>query len=186
MVESKVAELKRDARAEIDRILDMGGVIPAIESGYMKSALVRSMSERVSAINTGEQIVVGLNRWTEGLPSPLLGGDDGGIFRLDESAARDAVASVERTRDERDDARATAALGALKEAARSGASMMEPSIECALARVTTGEWAGALRDVSERHKLQREQTLRRQLQSQAEAQAATRKFLGNGTAYHPR
>ena len=147
VVESKVAELKRDARAEIDRILDMGGVIPAIESGYMKSALVRSMSDRVSAINTGEQIVVGLNRWTEGLPSPLLGGDDGGIFRLDESAARDAVASVERTRAERDERRASSAIEALKEAARSGASMMEPSIECALARVTTGEWAGALRDV---------------------------------------
>lgn len=147
VVESKVAELKRDARAEIDRILDMGGVIPAIESGYMKSALVRSMSDRVSAINTGEQIVVGLNRWTEGLPSPLLGGDDGGIFRLDESAARDAVASVERTRAERDEQRASSAIEALKEAARSGASMMEPSIECALARVTTGEWAGALRDV---------------------------------------
>jgi (2R)-ethylmalonyl-CoA mutase len=147
VVESKVAELKRDAREEIDRILDMGGVIPAIESGYMKSALVRSMSDRVSAINTGEQIVVGLNRWTEGLPSPLLGGEDGGIFRLDESAARDAVASVERTRAERDEQRADAAIEALKEAARSGASMMEPSIECALARVTTGEWAGALRDV---------------------------------------
>ncbi len=147
VVESKVAELKSQAREEIDRILGMGGVIPAIESGYMKSALVRSMSNRVSAINTGEQIVVGLNKWTDGLPSPLLGGEDGGIFAVDESSARDAIASVERTRAERDDARAAAALDALKDAARSGTSMMEPSIECALARVTTGEWAGALRDV---------------------------------------
>ena len=69
----------------------MGGVIPAIESGYMKSALVRSMCERMSAINTGEQIVVGLNRWTDGIPSPLLGGDDGGLFKVDESAFADAV-----------------------------------------------------------------------------------------------
>ena len=74
VVESKVAELKREARDEIERILDMGGVIPAIESGYMKSALVRSMSDRMSAINTGEQIVVGLNRWTDGLPSPCSAG----------------------------------------------------------------------------------------------------------------
>ena len=147
VVRSKVDELKAQAREEIDKILDMGGVIPAIESGYMKSALVRSMSERVSAINTGEQIVVGLNKWADGLPSPLLGGDDGGIFQLDESAARDAIGSLERTRGERDAARASAALEALKDAARSGDSMMEPSIECALARVTTGEWAGALREV---------------------------------------
>jgi (2R)-ethylmalonyl-CoA mutase len=113
----------------------------------MKSALVRSMSNRMSAINTGEQIVVGLNKWTEGLPSPLLGGEDGGIFAVDESAARDAINSVEQTRASRDQARATAAIEALKAAARSGDSMMEPSIECALARVTTGEWAGALREV---------------------------------------
>ena len=147
VVRSKVDELKADAREEIEKILGMGGVIPAIESGYMKSALVRSMSERMSAINTGEQIVVGLNKWTEGLPSPLLGGDDGGIFKVDESAANAAVASLEATRADRDQARADAALEALKQAARDGGSMMEPSIECALARVTTGEWAGALREV---------------------------------------
>ena len=147
VVRSKVDELKAQAREEIDKILDMGGVIAAIESGYMKSALVRSMSERMSAINTGEQIVVGLNKWADGLPSPLLGGEDGGIFKLDESAARDAIDSLERTRAGRDAARAEAALEALKAAARDGSSMMEPSIECALARVTTGEWAGALREV---------------------------------------
>jgi (2R)-ethylmalonyl-CoA mutase len=113
----------------------------------MKSALVRSMSERMSAINTGEQIVVGLNKWTEGLPSPLLGGEDGGIFAVDESAARDAIGSVESVRATRDAERAAAAIEALKAAARDGSSMMEPSIECALARVTTGEWAGALREV---------------------------------------
>ncbi len=147
VVESKVAELKDQARQEIDRILAMGGVIPAIESGYMKSSLVRSMSQRMSAINTGEQIVVGLNRWTDGLPSPLVGGDDGGIFKVDETAASAAIASLEHTRETRDEARAQSALAALKAAAVDGASMMEPSIECALARVTTGEWANALREV---------------------------------------
>ena len=147
VVESKVRALKDDAREEIEKILGMGGVIPAIESGYMKSALVRSMSERMTAINTGEQIVVGLNRWTDGIASPLLDGADGGIFKVDESAARDTIASLERTRAERDSARAGAALEALRAAARDGDSMMEPSIECALARVTTGEWAGALREV---------------------------------------
>lgn len=147
VVASKVEELKREAREEIDRILGMGGVVGAIENGYLKSALVRSMSERVSRINTGEQIVVGLNRWTEGLPSPLLGGEDGGLFAIDESATAETLANLERVRRGRDEARAKAALRALKDAARSGASMMEPSIECALARVTTGEWALALRQV---------------------------------------
>jgi (2R)-ethylmalonyl-CoA mutase len=147
VVRSKVDDLKAQAKEEIERILDMGGVIPAIESGYMKSALVRSMSERMSAINTGEQIVVGLNKWTDGIPSPLLGGEDGGIFKVDESSARDTIASLEKTRASRDSERAAAAIAVLQEAARSGSSMMEPSIECALARVTTGEWAGALREV---------------------------------------
>src|SRR5690606_1882546 len=78
---------------------------------------------------------------------PLLGGEDGGIFTVDESAVHDAIASLERTRAQRDPERVERALEALKAAAREGTSMMEPSIECALARVTTGEWAGALREV---------------------------------------
>lgn len=147
VIEAKVAELKAGAREEVDRIMEMGGVIPAIESGYMKSSLVRSMSERVSRINTGDQIVVGVNRWTESLPSPLLSGEDRGIFKLDESAIRDTVEHLEATKARRDPDRVARALDALQQAARDGTSMMEPSIECALARVTTGEWAGALREV---------------------------------------
>jgi ethylmalonyl-CoA mutase len=147
VVASKVAELKRDAWAEIDAILDMGGVVPSIESGYMKSALVRSMGERMSAINNGDQIVVGLNKWTDGLPTPLLSGDDGGIFKVGDESTAETLENLRRTRERRDDARVRAALARLEEAARSGESMMEPSIECALARVTTGEWAGTLRGV---------------------------------------
>ncbi|MEZ5184995.1 MAG: protein meaA [Candidatus Nanopelagicales bacterium] len=147
VVESKVNALIEEATAEIETILGMGGVIPAIETGYMKTALVRSMSERMSEINSGEKIVVGLNKWTEGLPSPLTAGDDGGIFKVDEKAAEQIIAGLEQVRANRDSARAQAALEALKAAARDGSSLMEPSIECALARVTTGEWAGALREV---------------------------------------
>ena len=147
VVESKVNELKAQAKAEIDRILGMGGVVGAIENGYMKSSLVRSMSERVSRINTGEQIVVGLNKWIDGIPSPLLSGDDGGLFILDESATCETLDNLNKVRRNRDPERAKAAIAALQKAARNGESMMEPSIECALARVTTGEWAGALRQV---------------------------------------
>jgi (2R)-ethylmalonyl-CoA mutase len=147
VVRSKVEDLKRQAMAEIDAILEMGGVKAAIESGYMKSALVRSMAKRMGAINTGEQVVVGMNKWTEGIPSPLLTGADGGLFKLDETATRTTLESLERTRKQRDPERAARALAALREAAKTGRSMMEPSIECALARVTTGEWARALRGV---------------------------------------
>lgn len=147
VVRAKVDDLKAQARAEIDTILGMGGVIGAIENGYMKSALVKSMAERMSRINNGEQIVVGMNRWTDGLESPLVGGDDGGLFTVDESSTQVALDNLEKTRATRDPERAQKALEALKAAAREGTSMMEPSIECALARVTTGEWAHALREV---------------------------------------
>ncbi len=147
VVAAKVQALMDEATAEIETILGMGGVIPAIESGYMKTALVRSMSERMSRINAGEQIVVGLNKWTDGLPSPLTAGDDGGIFKVDEKAAEQIIANLDDVRARRDTARAEAAIEALKQAAKDGNNLMEPSIECALARVTTGEWAGALREV---------------------------------------
>ena len=146
VVQAKVQALMDEATAEIETILGMGGVIPAIESGYMKTALVRSMSERMSRINAGEQIVVGLNKWTEGLPSPLTAGDDGGIFKVDDKAAEEIIGHLNDTRATRDSARADAALAALKQAARDGSNLMEPSIECALARVTTGEWGFALRE----------------------------------------
>lgn len=147
VIESKVNELKELAKSEIDRILGMGGIRQAVESGYMKSNLVKSMSERMSKINSGEQIVVGVNKWTEAIDSPLLGGEDGGIFKVDPNSAKRTVDSLEKTMQNRDSARAEAALAALKEAAKNGSNLMEPSIECALARITTGEWADALREV---------------------------------------
>jgi (2R)-ethylmalonyl-CoA mutase len=113
----------------------------------MKSQLVRSMADRIARINKGEQVVVGVNRWTDGLPSPLVGGDDGGVFKVDPAAMADAQAALAETKRRRDPRRVDAALAALEAAARSGDNLMPPSIECALARVTTGEWAGTLRKV---------------------------------------
>jgi (2R)-ethylmalonyl-CoA mutase len=147
VVASKAAAIADGARAEIERIVAMGGVRAAIDGGYMKSQLVRSMAERVARINKGEQVVVGVNKWTEGLPSPLVGGDDGGVFKVEVRAIEEALAALEETKRRRDPARVAAALAALEEGARGGGNLMEPSIECALARVTTGEWAGTLRRV---------------------------------------
>ncbi|HEY5934743.1 MAG TPA: methylmalonyl-CoA mutase family protein [Kofleriaceae bacterium] len=147
VIAAKVAEHGEAARAELARIAEAGGIQGAIESGYCKRELVRSMAQRMARIERGEQVVVGVNKWTDGLPSPLVGGDDGGVFRVDPAAAEAAQASLERTRSQRDAARVAAALAALEAAARSGGSVMEASIECALARVTTGEWGTALRGV---------------------------------------
>jgi (2R)-ethylmalonyl-CoA mutase len=147
VVATKVAELCDGARAELAKISNMGGIRGAIESGYCKNELVRAMTARMARIERGDQTVVGVNRWTEGLPSPLVGGEDGGVFRVDPAAAEAALASLNETRRRRDPARVQHALAELEACARRGEPVMEASIACALARATTGEWAGTLRGV---------------------------------------
>jgi ethylmalonyl-CoA mutase len=147
VVAAKVAELCDAARAELARIAAEGGIQGAIDSGYCKQELVRSMAARMARIERGEQVVVGVNRWTEALRSPLVGGDDGGVFHADPAAAEHALAGLAATRARRDAGRVAAALAQLAAAARAGQPLMEASIECALARVTTGEWTAALRGV---------------------------------------
>jgi (2R)-ethylmalonyl-CoA mutase len=147
VVAAKVDALCEAARAELAQIAAHGGIGGAIEDGYCKQALVRAMAARMARIERGDQVVVGVNRWTDGLPSPLVGGDDGGVFRADPAAAEQALAALAATRAGRDAGRAAAALAALGRAARAGEPVMEASIECALARVTTGEWTAALRGV---------------------------------------
>ncbi len=145
-IEAKVASLAEEAKAELARIEEMGGAVAAVDSGYMKERLVESATERFKAIESGEQIVVGVNKWTESEPSPLTTGD-GGFMTVDESAERDQLARLAAWREARDDGKAIAALAALQAAAREGRNVMEPSIACAHAGVTTGEWGQALREV---------------------------------------
>ena len=147
VIQSKVKELKEEAYKEIEKINADGGIQNAIESGYMKTALVKSMSERVSRINKGEQVVVGLNKWTEGIASPLTSGEGGGIFSIDEGAAKETLNNLNKTIEKRNPERVKIALEKLKESAKNGTNMMPASIECALARVTTGEWSFALREI---------------------------------------
>jgi (2R)-ethylmalonyl-CoA mutase len=146
VVAAKVAALCSAARVELSHIAEHGGIQGAIDSGYCKRELVHSMAARMARIERGEHIVVGVNRWTDGLPSPLVTGD-GGVFRVEPAAAEQALAALAQVRARRDGARVNAALAALEAAARAGQPIMDASIECALARVTTGEWAEALRRV---------------------------------------
>jgi len=145
VIESKVADLKEKAYSEINKIIDMGGGVEAVKTGYMKSALVASQGERMGKLVNGEQVVVGKNRWTDGIESPLVTDSDGGIFMVDADAAQKTIDALNKTRSSRDEARAQAALKRLGEEAKQSKNLMEVSIECAKARVTTGEWSDTLR-----------------------------------------
>jgi ethylmalonyl-CoA mutase len=147
IVATKTQQIVDGVRSELANIARQGGVATAVDSGYLKSELMRSMAARMRRIETGEQVVVGVNRWTDGLASPLQGSADGGQFVAPTGVAENALASLQKTRAQRDPSRVAVALSALKAAAVDGTSIMPPSIECAHARVTTGEWAATLREV---------------------------------------
>ena len=141
-VDAKVEELKEGARHELATLDSMGGAIGAID--YMKSRLVESNAERLNRIETGETVVVGVNRWQRGEPSPLMTGD-GGILVVDPTVEQDQVQRLEDWRAARDDEAVRAALAELRTAAREGRNVMPASIACAKAGVTTGEWAAEMR-----------------------------------------
>ncbi|HEY6933227.1 MAG TPA: protein meaA [Marmoricola sp.] len=147
VVEAKVGELVTAAREEIDRVQAMGGAIAAVESGYMKQQLVSSHAARRARIENGEDVVVGVNRFETTEPSPLTADLDAAIQAPDPEAERQAIASVEAWRAERDQAGVDAALQRLAADAKSGANLMEATLAAARAGATTGEWAGTLREV---------------------------------------
>jgi (2R)-ethylmalonyl-CoA mutase len=146
-IERKVAVLKSDILAELERVRRLGGAVAAVESGYMKQRLVESNARRLAAIERGDQVVVGVNRYRESAPSPLLAGGDAGFLVPDAAAEEEQAGRLAAWRQARDGAAAKAALGELKRAATEGRNIMAPSIDCARAGVTTGEWAEALRAV---------------------------------------
>jgi (2R)-ethylmalonyl-CoA mutase len=146
-VARKVAEIVEAARAELAGIRAMGGAVVAIESGATKQRLVESNARRLAAIERGEQIVVGVNRFTESEPSPLLSGDAADFLVPDAAAESAQIERLAAWRKTRDPASVAAALAALEAAAQAGSNVIEPSIACARAGVTTGEWAACLRAV---------------------------------------
>jgi (2R)-ethylmalonyl-CoA mutase len=144
-IKCKVESLKAEAREELAAIEAMGGAIAAVETGYMKQRLVESNTTRLEAIERGEQIVVGVNKYQETEPSPLTGGIDA-IMTVLEDAERDQLARLKAWRGARDGSAVAGALAELKRAATTGGNIMPPSIACAKAGVTTGEWGWTLRE----------------------------------------
>jgi (2R)-ethylmalonyl-CoA mutase len=146
VMEALVAELVAGARAEMERVAELGGAVEAVD--YMKSALVESHRERWRRIESGDLTVVGMNRFTSTEPSPLTAGQDGGILVVDPEVEAEQKAAVERWSQQRDRGAADTALAELARVARTAEeNIMPASIACARAGVTTGEWAQTLREV---------------------------------------
>jgi (2R)-ethylmalonyl-CoA mutase len=141
----KVDDLKHQAREELKRIEEMGGAVAAVDTGYLKQQLVESNTVRLEAIERGEQIVVGVNKYLESEPSPLAGAANS-ILTVSDDAERNQLDRLKAWRASRDKAAVAEALKELKNAARGGANIMPASIACAKAGVTTGEWGWALRE----------------------------------------
>jgi len=143
-IDTKVSALKTGALQELAHIDAMGGAVAAI--AYMKSRLVEANSDRLARIESGETTVVGVNRFTTSEPSPLTTGDSL-IMQSDPRAEADQIARLTQWRSQRDSARVTTALAALRHAAQTGENIMPASIACARAGVTTGEWGAAMRSL---------------------------------------
>ncbi|WP_324753049.1 protein meaA [Roseovarius sp. Pro17] len=143
-VDRKVEELKEGTRHELSSLEGMGGAIGAID--YMKSRLVDSNAERFNRIERNETIVVGVNKWTTGEPSPLMSAD-GGIMTVDPAVEAQQIDSLNAWKAQRDAAAVKSALADLRAAASEGRNIMPASIEAARVGVTTGEWAQQMRAV---------------------------------------
>ncbi len=143
-IAAKVAELKSAAKEELAHIEAIGGTVAAVEQGYLKRQLVESNARRVEAIERGEQIVVGVNRFVETEPSPLADAAEA-VMTVPKEAEAGQIARLAAWRAARDSAAVAAELDALRQAARNGDNIMPASIACAKAGVTTGEWGFALR-----------------------------------------
>ena len=143
-VDAKVEALKDGARHELANLDSMGGAVSSIE--YMKSRLVDSNAERLNKIERNETVVVGVNKWQQGEPSPLMT-EDGGILTVDPAVEAEQVSALNDWRANRDQAAVDAALAELRQAASEGKNIMEPSIKAAKTGATTGEWAAQMRAI---------------------------------------
>ncbi len=148
VVAAKTAELRAGAEAEIAAVGEMGGMIPAVESGYVKAQLVASHAARRARIESGEDMVVGVNCFEATEPSPLTADADAAVHHVDPAYEHAVRADLEEWRGQRDQAAVRAAIGRLRaDAARPDVNLMGASLACARAGVTTGEWSSALREV---------------------------------------
>jgi (2R)-ethylmalonyl-CoA mutase len=147
VLRNKVNDLKKSAHQELKNVDEFGGLIQAIENGYMKSQLVKSQTQRQRNIESGDQKVVGVNCFEDGESSPLISKVDGGFMKVDENSEKSQVKNVVQWKAKRDKRKIIKLLSTLKEKAKTGENIMDISIKCAHEGVTTGEWSDTMRDV---------------------------------------
>ncbi|WP_417842438.1 protein meaA [Thalassospira sp.] len=146
-IERKVATLKQGALAELAKIDAMGGAIAAVDSGYMKGELVKSNAQRLSDIENDVTRIIGVNAFVETEPSPLTADGIQSIMMVDDMVEHEQIEKLKEWRSGRDQAAIAKSLAGLEAAARENRNIMESSIACAHAGVTTGEWSETLRQV---------------------------------------
>ena len=147
VLKNKVNKLKKSFYNQIKEIDKLGGLVEAIENGFMKSKLVESQTIRQKSIETGEQQVVGVNCYTEGEESPLTNVNDGGFMKVDEKAEKKQIEDLKKFKSKRNEKKINYLLNQLKNTAKEGRNIMEISIKCAHAGITTGEWSNVMREV---------------------------------------
>ncbi len=146
VIDLKVQTIIKNVKKELKNIERMGGAVTSIENSYMKQNLVKSMSKRVESIESGDQIVVGVNKFVESENSPLTA-DKKGFMKINPKSENKQIQKLKIWRKKRNFKKCQDTLKQLKYAAREGKNIMELSINCAHAGVTTGEWADTLRKV---------------------------------------
>jgi len=147
IIDAKVRELVDGAEAEMQRVQEEGGMVQAIETGYVKRQLVTSHTARMRSIEAGDLKIIGINSFTETAESPLTSGGDSGIMKVDPAAEREQIERLQAFRSSRNTKEVETALDNLKTTAASGNNIMPASIRCAHAGVTTGEWSSVLREI---------------------------------------
>ena len=147
VIKKRVESLKKSAHKELRIIDKFGGLVEAIENGYMKAQLVDSQTSRQINIERSDQKVVGVNCFREGEISPLLDSNDGGFMKVDEKAEKSQINNVKKWKSERNQKIVEKSIKKLLDDAKQGKNVMETSIQCAHAGVTTGEWANVMREI---------------------------------------
>ncbi|MAI29416.1 MAG: protein meaA [Rickettsiales bacterium] len=147
VIDKKVKNLKKSAYDELKKIDELGGLVEAIEKGYMKSKLVESQTLRQKSIENGVQKVVGVNCFSGGEKSPLTNENDGGFMKVDENSEKKQIVNVQNWKKTRNSKIVSKLLKELRQKASENNNIMDVSIKCAHAGITTGEWSNVMREV---------------------------------------
>ena len=146
VIEALTDTLERDALAYIEKIDAMGGALTAIEEGYQQAAIHDAAYKYQKRIESGDQVVVGVNKFTATEPTKTP------VFRVDPANERQQIDRLRDLRASRNAERVDTALDQIENAARAGDNLMPPILSAAKELATVGEIATALRRVFGEHR----------------------------------